>query len=379
MSFKCAIVVPTISEGDFLNNYARQIIKEGRIDSCLMIVISDMKTKPELFQRCFELRRKGINILCPTLEETEVYLKKIGPIFQIVPYNSCNRRNIGFLMALEEGCDYIISMDDDNYCRPQEIFFKEHEVVCQDPMEMDAVYSSNGWFNICDLIETDFSSVYPRGFPYHARFQSPVVNYRKEKSQIHINAGLWLKDPDIDTINWMTYPVKGLRFKGKSFLLGKDTWTPINTQNTALHREAIVSYYYFQNEHLIKGMPIKRHGDIFSGYFVQACCRHLGYRIRVGTPVVDHIRNPHHYLSDLTGELPGIWMMEDILPWLKEVKLEGHTYEEVYLSLSYALEEAVERFKGFIWDQSTRNYFHRMAENMRIWVKSVRVVSGLKV
>ena len=105
----------------------------------------------------------------------------------------------------------------------------------------------------------------------------------------------------------------------------------------------------------------------------------MGYRIRVGTPVVDHIRNPHHYLSDLTGELPGIWMMEDILPWLKEVKLEGHTYEEVYLSLSYALEEAVERFKGFIWDQSTRNYFHRMAENMRIWVKSVRVVSGLKV
>jgi hypothetical protein len=36
------------------------------------------------------------------------------------------------------------------------------------------------------------------------------------------------------------------------------------------------------------GIPIDRDGDIFSGYFVQTCARHLGYSIRVGTPLSNH-------------------------------------------------------------------------------------------
>lgn len=34
------------------------------------------------------------------------------------------------------------------------------------------------------------------------------------------------------------------------------------------------------------GAPIDRLDDIFSGYLCQACVRHLGDRIRVGTPIV---------------------------------------------------------------------------------------------
>jgi len=62
--------------------------------------------------------------------------------------------------------------------------------------------------------------------------------------------------------------------------------------------------------------------------------------------------------------------LEDLLPWLsKEVKLEGSTYPEVYTSLSYALEDAVERFNGKIWTDTTRAYFHQMGYCMRQWVK----------
>lgn len=32
------------------------------------------------------------------------------------------------------------------------------------------------------------------------------------------------------------------------------------------------------------GQVIDRYADIFSGYFVQACAKHLGHAVRFGTP-----------------------------------------------------------------------------------------------
>ncbi len=73
-------------------------------------------------------------------------------------------------------------------------------------------------------------------------------------------------------------------------------------------------------------MSIDRYGDILSGYFAQACVRHMGHRVRVGTPCVDHRRNAHHYLKDATHEMGCVWLIEDLADWLVELKLQGGTY-----------------------------------------------------
>ena len=376
MSHRCALIVTTIGDGSFLQAYADQIMSEGFVDLCEVIVIPDRKTKPQVFEQCKQLKKQGIRIECPTLEEQNVFLKKLGDIYRIIPYNSDNRRNIGFLMAMEKRCDFIISIDDDNYCRPREPFFREHAIVCQEEVELEAVHSSNGWFNICDLMVVEPPNVYPRGFPYHARSQASKLEFIHERGKVHLNAGLWLRDPDLDAITWLANPAQAISFPGQSVLLGQNTWSPINTQNTALYRGAVAAYYFVRMGYPIDGMRIDRYGDIFSGYFCQACVRHLGYRVRVGTPVVDHIRNTHNYLRDLTYELGCIWLIEDITAWLKEVGLEGNTYAQAYLSLADALEDAVARFSGFIWNDLTRGYFHQMAYCMRTWVKAVRTVGG---
>jgi hypothetical protein len=124
--------------------------------------------------------------------------------------------------------------------------------------------------------------------------------------------------------------------------------------------------------HSQTGMQIDRYGDIFSGYFSQACARHLGHSIRAGTPVAEHRRNAHRYLLDATQEMAGIWVLEDLLPWLVELRLDGDTYSEAYLSLSLQLEDNISRFSGFIWTESTRDYFHAMAASMRAWVSACR-------
>jgi len=122
-------------------------------------------------------------------------------------------------------------------------------------------------------------------------------------------------------------------------------------------------------------MAIDRYGDIFSGFFVQACMHHLGQRIRVGTPLVDHRRNSHNYLRDAAAELACIMVLENLTEWLPEVKLSGSTYTEAYLSLAEAMDEQVERFDGSVWTDPTRAYFHQVTYCMRHWVRACRQIA----
>jgi len=372
MHSKCSLVVTSIGDGVFLKNYADQIVKEDFVNRCDIIVIPDRKTTPQLFEEYRKIKKQGIQIECPTIEEQDTYLKKLGDIHKIIPYDAWNRRNIGFLMALEKGSDFLISVDDDNYCQEKKPFFKEHACVCQKEIECEAVSSSNGWFNVCDLMVVEPANVYPRGFPYHPRLKSPKIDFVLEKGKVHINAGLWLQEPDLDAITWLATPAKALSFKGKSVFLGNNTWSPINTQNTALNRDAVTAYYFIGMGYPIDGIAVDRYGDIFSGYFTQKCAQHLGYRVRIGTPVANHIRNTHNCMKDATLELAAICIIEELSEWLRELKISGNTYEEAYLSLASQLEDAIEKFSGFIWNGPSRKYFHEVTKCMRIWIKTVK-------
>jgi len=374
---KFAIVVTTIGKGDFLDIYCQQASIEGLRHHLRIIVIPDQKSPTELYEKCNSLVSAGFDVACPSLSEQESYLTRFGSLVDLIPYNSDNRRNIGFLMALEWGCDVLISLDDDNYCIQIQgnNVFDNYAVVCRDQVKLPAVYSSNNWFNICDMLEVEPNSrVYPRGFPYHKRHQQAEVTFAEESGPVRLNAGLWLGEPDLDAITWLAAPVRAKSFNGQSVFLGQNTWSPINTQNTSLHRDLIVAFYFVRMGYPLAGMPIDRYGDIFSGYFCQACVRHLGHRIRVGTPIALHKRNSHNYLRDLTNELGCIWVLEDLTEWLCEIKLEGNTYAEAYLSLADALNHQVERFKGFIWTDATRAYFHQMSYCMRQWVAAFRQI-----
>jgi hypothetical protein len=373
---QAALVVTTIGDGQFLNFYAEKFKRSEVLDRVTIYVIPDLKTPASVFERCRQLQKAGVLITCPSIQEQEIYLSKLG-ISTLIAYNSDHRRNVGFLMALAGECEYLISIDDDNLCKDGGAFIDEHAIVCQGEREFEAIDCASGWYNICELLEVEPANVYPRGLPY--RFRRPTAGSSRhfERGVVHLNAGLWLGEPDLDAITWLANPATARSFRGTSLVLGRDTWSPINTQNTALHRDAVAAFYFVSMAHNVAGMQMGRYGDIFSGYFCQACIRHLGYRLRVGTPVVDHLRNRHNYLSDLNQELPCIWLLEDVAEWLRELRLEGNNYPETYLSLADAIDAAVEKFHGFIWDDSARSWFHATAEDMRLWIGAVRTVGGL--
>jgi hypothetical protein len=371
MSVKASLVLTTIRESTVLDAYVDNIRQHGHADQVGSYVIPDRKTPSEMIERCRTLSSGGLEVICPLLDEQEDFLRRIDFPPDAIPHDSDNRRNVGYLMALESGSDFTISIDDDNFCRPDGDVFAAHALVCERAYEAQVVGTDDGWFNICTLLELDRpETTYPRGFPYYARHKPATARMSSASVDVHINAGLWLLAPDIDAINWLVAPTEATAFKGPSLVLERGTWSPVNSQNTALRRDALSAYYYIKMGYPLSGMRLERYSDIVSGYFVEACVKHLGGAIRFGTPVADHRRNPHDHIRDADDEWGCIMLFEDLLPWLHEVQLSGSTHLEAYVALSHSLQEAVERLRGRVWSDAARGYFHQVAHNMRTWARA---------
>jgi hypothetical protein len=376
MRYTASVVLTTIHSPVILEEYFVNAAKHGHLDRVTTFVIPDRKTPAGIFDAAAGLTKRGFRVVCPNLDEQEHYLDHVGFSRELVPHNSDNRRNVGYLMAYESGSDFIVSIDDDNYCLPDSDFFADHSVVCERETAGTIVNTDTGWYNICDLLQLDRPGrTYARGFPFRMRHQSEKVTAVAGAAEVAINAGLWLKDPDVDAISWLVNPAHSLDMRSGSVILGPKAWTPVNSQNTALRRDVLPSYYFVRMGYPLSGIPIDRYGDIFSGYFAEACVRHLGQAVRVGTPLADHRRNSHNYMTDAANEWACIMVLEDLLPWLTEVRLEGRTCAEAYISLSHAIEDVVEKLSGRIWTDATRGYFHHMAYCMRRWVNACNVLN----
>jgi hypothetical protein len=371
---RAAIVVTTIFEPTFLDGYIDNLRRHDRGDVDVIVII-DRKTPPTVARRCAELAREGWRVFCPTLDEQETYLRRFPSMAGRIPYDSDNRRNIGFLLALDRGAEILITIDDDNYCLDDSDFVGEHSAV-GGLSGGDETSASDGWLNVCSLLEgSTRDPIFPRGFPYFARRRERRVEARPvAPSPVAINVGLWLSDPDVDAVTRLAQAPVIRRFSGQPLFLAGDSWTPINTQNTAITREAVTAYYYIRMGFALQGLKIDRYGDILSGYFIQKCVKTRGDTIRIGGPIADHRRTPHNLFKDLYHELAGMVLLEDLLPWLIDLELPAGSYREVYSALADAIEGWGASIRGFVWDEGGREFLRETVSHMRAWLEAVSVI-----
>ncbi len=376
MEPRTAIVVTTIFEPRFLADYLTNIEQYGRKDSVEFIVIIDRKTPATVAEACEEAKRRGFRVACPSLDEQEAFLAKFPSMAGRIPYNTDNRRNVGFLMALDGGAELLISIDDDNYCLGDSDFVGEHAVAGR-TVDIVETESSDRWFNLGTMLtsQPEGVEIFPRGFPYTARRNArELTAVAPRRARVAMNAGLWLSDPDVDAISRLAIAPRVIAAETSPRHLGARTWSPINTQNTGIARDAVAAYYYVRMGFTVGGLSIDRYGDILSGYFVQACVKNRGEAIRIGSPVADHRRTPHNLFKDLYHELAGMVILDDLLPWLMDLKLEGATYAELYSGLADALDARAASYHGFIWDQGGDAFLRDTAAHMRAWLEAVRTI-----
>jgi hypothetical protein len=336
---RTAVVLTTIATPEVVEGYIDNARSYGHSDIGF-IVIGDLKTPHEAARQVLErVRADGFLAEYWDIEEQKRWLARFPELDQMIPYNSDNRRNLGFLIALERGAEVIISTDDDNFATPDEDFFGLHGIVGE-TVEAKTVHSTNGWFNPCSLLEFDPPvPVYSRGYPFGKRWQDEL-SFGVETGRVAVNMGLWLGDPDVDAITRLALPVRSLRLKSnRQVMLGKDCYMPINTQNTAVHRDAMPAFYFVLQGIKIDGMVMDRYGDIWAGFFLNKAASHVGDRVTVGGPLVQHARNQHDLLRDLQNELWGMLLTEYLVPYIEEMPLSESTYCGMYSEMAERLKD----------------------------------------
>ena len=371
------IVFTTIYHPDVLNDLYKNIQQHNHLESVKIWIIGDKKTPPSCGQLAQSISNKGLETVYVDIDHQDKWGKRCLDFYKRIPYNNETRRNIGYLMALEDNCELLISIDDDNFPTDDD-FVGCHLQQTGRLIQEDLITETSGFHNICEYLQiSPQRQVFPRGYPFNLR-GTQNQSKRKEaavNSRIGVTAGLWLSDPDIDATTWLNGKVTATEYLGKNTqVLGQDTWTPVNTQNTSVVRELIPAYLCIPMGWNVPGGKIQRYGDIWGGYFLQALMRGTGYHIAFGRPMVDHRRNPHDYVDDLRSEYWGMiltdWLVEklraDFIPQQREMtarvdELADFLKNEAYANLPAWCPFEVKDF--LLWTEG----------NLRTWAKACQM------
>jgi hypothetical protein len=212
------------------------------------------------------------------------------------------------------------------------------------------------------LEEAHGTQFYHRGFPRGERWKEAeaFTSTAPLRRRVTVNAGLWLDDPDIDAMTRLERPivVRGMRAGApERFTLHPGTWSPFNSQNTALAREVIPAYFM--------SPCVGRYDDIWPSYLVTRIANHFEDVIAYGSPLLRQKRNEHNLWKDLDDERVGMLLSDEFCATLRSIPLKGTTYAECYRELAEKLPHAWQ--PGEKWSDAMRKAREGLLEGMLVW------------
>lgn len=345
---RIAVTMTTIHEPKLLDGFV-DLQKKSGTTGVDYIIIGDLKTPSGVGDYIQSLNGKSdAKFRYLDVPAQEKQFSKHADLWKHIPVNSFARRNYGDLLAYREGYDVIIRIDDDNF-PIDDTFFSGHAIAGKE-RDLPVITADTGWFNICEpLVERNGVAFYPRGYSYEHRWLPTKNSIETKKVKVAVNAGLWLGDPDVDALTRLVRMIDATSFDekrfGPSFTLAPNTWSPINTQNTAFARSTIPAA--FVSPHA------QRYDDIMSGYFLRRIADHLKESVVYGLPLLNQIRNAHNIWSDLDKERIGGETAGTVCEILKKIPLTGTTYAACYGELIAAARKQIKvapQFYGPIMD-----------------------------
>jgi hypothetical protein len=262
------------------------LIAFSRMPGWKLIVVGDKKTPDDSYQ----------DINCEYLSPHDQE-KQFPQLSDLIGWNCVQRRNLGFLKALEQGAEIVATVDDDNI--PLENWGKN--LIVGKTIEIKS-FSTDKVFD--PLSVTNYSHLWHRGFPIQ-RLASRISNESVEKITIDVEASFWNGDPDVDAICRMEH-APSCKFDPDLFPFTSPQFSPFDSQNTFLTRKALKSYFMFPG--------IGRMDDIWGSYFLES----LGFRVAYTAASVRQDRNVHDLTIDFNGEIIGYQKTDTLLDALIE-------------------------------------------------------------
>jgi hypothetical protein len=191
----------------------------------------------------------------------------------------------------------------------------------------------------------------------------PKKNGKRKKGPVApvVNAGLWLGDPDVDALERLYHladPTEAVALAAEVSIAPEiGTWTPFNSQNTALARRVIPAYFL--------SPVVGRYDDIWGSYVLKHICDHLREAVTFGRPLVKQERNPHNYWRDLDNERYGHALTLRFVETLATIPLAGKDYRACYAEITDALPRAMSARADLISPE--RVFVDGYFQSMRVW------------
>jgi hypothetical protein len=205
-------------------------------------------------------------------------------------------RSFGFWHAWATGAEIILTLDDD--CFPAG---DGGDIV---GLHRDNLYRTPVW-------QSSVPGMRVRGLPYS--------NFGVLRD-VQVSMGLWRGCPDIDAITTLAGAQSAVSISGAGTRVMPATqYFPLSGMNLAFRREVACLMYFAPMGH---GQPYARFDDIWCGIVLQRICRHLGYSIVCGRPLVDHRRASNPFVN-LVKEAPGVAANEHVWETIDAVELSG--------------------------------------------------------
>ncbi|MCB1489992.1 MAG: DUF288 domain-containing protein [Bauldia sp.] len=206
-----------------------------------------------------------------------------------LPENHYSRKNIGYLLALQDpNTRFIVETDDDNL--PLAEFWRRRQLV----HEVDSL-TGTGWLNAYRYF-TD-RNVWPRGFPLQQIAPGTAVKPQPVKASrdCFVQQGLAQHDPDVDAIFRLTQPLPIWFRDRRPIYLEPGLWCPINSQNTTWSVDVAALMY-------LPTLCPMRETDIWRGLVAQRVLWALGAGVMVHQASVIQDRNIHDLDHDFREE-----------------------------------------------------------------------------
>lgn len=227
---------------------------------------------------------------------------------QRVPKRKYSRKNIGYLIAAQQGATTIIETDDDNIPYPS--FWNTRE-RCQSTQ----ILTETGWVNVYRYFSE--AHIWPRGFPLD-RVHDTVPPFESLVSQIvdcPIQQGLADDNPDVDAIYRLLLPLPQRFKEARTIALGSGSWCPFNSQNTTWWRDAYPLMY-------LPSYCSFRMTDIWRSFIAQAVAWINDWHILFHQPTVWQERNQHNLMQDFKQEIDGYLRNGELCEALQGLNLE---------------------------------------------------------
>lgn len=365
---KVAIVTTTINTPLLFEKYFENFSKSaiGK-ENVTVVITSDKKTPPTAEEYCISLSEKfAVKVVYQNIEWQNEYLNKYPELKEYLPFNSIQRRNVAILYSYEIGCDYIITIDDDNFLVEGQDFIAMHLSPFRSPYppgcEKETVLNSTtGWVNVCDFLEEKNNvKFYHRGYPISQRWKDGHLFETKSSKKVLVNAGFWLEDPDVDAITRLVNSLDVVKYtQKKNIILNRSQWSPFNSQNTCLSREIIPCYFL--------SASVGRFDDIWASYIILKAMDSLDSGlVSYGFPLVRQIRNDHNYFRDHEKEHSFLENTDLFCETLRSFELKSKTFQSIFSEIREKLEE---------WNSSKENsIFTEFIKSLEVWEKTINRV-----